>query len=495
MGKIVLLVKKSFNPNEPRDEEGRWTKLIDRAEEITDARADLLEKHIKWARANESKLTQSDHEARHRLEEHHNEAVQHEDWLRHHQQNGRASTEAYHGAPAHIKAFDPSKGIKTGDMVSVHDGGLGSGHYARVVAYHPHESDPEKDTFTLQEPGGQEQVVKCSHVSPIVQKAVSFKTLVKGYEGFDKLKGELARRPGVKNPGALAAAIGRKKYGKKKFDDAAAKGEKLDKATPTPKCPKCKAEFEWGNGKCNRCGSNKPPVFDSPEEKARYEREQGLTKAVDIDALRRVLPELRPMPGYGFLYVNTKTGAVWYDTGDDPDMSRNEFEKRLSRVRGVTSVTLAAEEPHPAGSEWVPVTKSIALKTLDEGWADLEKSFDPNQPRDAQGRWTDEQRAREIQRQDSSKSDVEAMNQAHHERMMAESRRLKRTAIRLCPNCKSGHRLFSGIKGLAHPWHCPTCGKDFDPNDTKVLKYTNEMFPAESADRGTERDIYAGGKR
>jgi hypothetical protein len=35
------------------------------------------------------------------------------------------------------------------------------------------------------------------------------------HEGFDKLKGELSHEKGVKDPGAVAAAIGRKKYGKK----------------------------------------------------------------------------------------------------------------------------------------------------------------------------------------------------------------------------------------------------------------------------------------
>jgi len=50
------------------------------------------------------------------------------------------------------------------------------------------------------------------------------------YEGFAKLKGELAHKAGVKNPGALAAAIGRKKYGKEKFQAAAAKGKKLHEA-------------------------------------------------------------------------------------------------------------------------------------------------------------------------------------------------------------------------------------------------------------------------
>jgi hypothetical protein len=36
-------------------------------------------------------------------------------------------------------------------------------------------------------------------------------------ERFAALKGKLAQRPGVTNPGALAAYIGRKKYGAKKF--------------------------------------------------------------------------------------------------------------------------------------------------------------------------------------------------------------------------------------------------------------------------------------
>lgn len=41
---------------------------------------------------------------------------------------------------------------------------------------------------------------------------------------FKKLEGQLAKEKGVKNPGALAAAIGRKKYGSKKMGQLAAKG-------------------------------------------------------------------------------------------------------------------------------------------------------------------------------------------------------------------------------------------------------------------------------
>ncbi len=40
---------------------------------------------------------------------------------------------------------------------------------------------------------------------------------------FKKLKGKLSKR-GVRNPGALAAYIGRKKYGAKKFAKLSAKG-------------------------------------------------------------------------------------------------------------------------------------------------------------------------------------------------------------------------------------------------------------------------------
>jgi hypothetical protein len=41
---------------------------------------------------------------------------------------------------------------------------------------------------------------------------------------FAKMKSKLKGK--VKNPGAVAAAIGRKKYGKKKFQSMAAKGRK-----------------------------------------------------------------------------------------------------------------------------------------------------------------------------------------------------------------------------------------------------------------------------
>lgn len=43
---------------------------------------------------------------------------------------------------------------------------------------------------------------------------------------FAALKGKLAKRPGVTNPGALAAYIGRKKYGANRMAKMSAAGRK-----------------------------------------------------------------------------------------------------------------------------------------------------------------------------------------------------------------------------------------------------------------------------
>jgi hypothetical protein len=53
-----------------------------------------------------------------------------------------------------------------------------------------------------------------------------------GYQGFAKVKASVAKDPSIRNPGAVAAAIGRKKYGKKTFQKAAAAGKSLRGAKP-----------------------------------------------------------------------------------------------------------------------------------------------------------------------------------------------------------------------------------------------------------------------
>ena len=50
------------------------------------------------------------------------------------------------------------------------------------------------------------------------------------YVGFDALKAKIAAKGGVSNPGAVAASIGRAKYGKKAFQHAAATGTTMRKA-------------------------------------------------------------------------------------------------------------------------------------------------------------------------------------------------------------------------------------------------------------------------
>ncbi len=43
---------------------------------------------------------------------------------------------------------------------------------------------------------------------------------------FAALKAKLGRKPGIRNPAALASAIGRKKFGAKKFGQLSAAGRK-----------------------------------------------------------------------------------------------------------------------------------------------------------------------------------------------------------------------------------------------------------------------------
>lgn len=52
------------------------------------------------------------------------------------------------------------------------------------------------------------------------------------YVGFAKLTADLGKQKGVTDPKGLAAAIGRAKYGKKKFQKAAASGTKMEHMMP-----------------------------------------------------------------------------------------------------------------------------------------------------------------------------------------------------------------------------------------------------------------------
>jgi len=61
----------------------------------------------------------------------------------------------------------------------------------------------------------------------LMEELSALKVVSEKYAGFSKTVGALKKQGGVKNPEALAASIGRKKYGKEKFQKAAATGTKL----------------------------------------------------------------------------------------------------------------------------------------------------------------------------------------------------------------------------------------------------------------------------
>ncbi len=54
------------------------------------------------------------------------------------------------------------------------------------------------------------------------------------YQGFKAVEASAAAS-GARNPAAVAAAVGRKKYGAKKFQEAAAKGKKMKGMRPRKK--------------------------------------------------------------------------------------------------------------------------------------------------------------------------------------------------------------------------------------------------------------------
>jgi hypothetical protein len=52
------------------------------------------------------------------------------------------------------------------------------------------------------------------------------------YVGFSALKNKLSHESGIRNPGAVAAAIGRKKYGEQKMAKASSFGRENPGAKP-----------------------------------------------------------------------------------------------------------------------------------------------------------------------------------------------------------------------------------------------------------------------
>jgi hypothetical protein len=76
-------------------------------------------------------------------------------------------------------------------------------------------------------------------------KGESEKPMNKKYEGFKEVE-ESAAKSGASDPGAVAAAIGRKKYGKEAFQHAAAAGKKMGKSDEEGHNPDAKADADLG---------------------------------------------------------------------------------------------------------------------------------------------------------------------------------------------------------------------------------------------------------
>lgn len=81
-----------------------------------------------------------------------------------------------------------------------------------------------QNMFSAQEPVVEEEVQADIEAIGLTEEEIQ--ELTEKYMGFEKTTAALAAR-GAKNPKALAAWIGRKKYGKSKFQKAAAAGKKL----------------------------------------------------------------------------------------------------------------------------------------------------------------------------------------------------------------------------------------------------------------------------
>ena len=87
-----------------------------------------------------------------------------------------------------------------------------------------------------------------------------------GGGAFAALKGKLAKKPGIKNPGGLAAKIGREKYGAEQMGEMAERGK----------------ERKMAEGK----GEKKPPLLKvkppkEEEEPAKPKKGPGIAEAME----------------------------------------------------------------------------------------------------------------------------------------------------------------------------------------------------------------------
>jgi len=115
------------------------------------------------------------------------------------------------------------------------------------------------------------------------------------YMGFHALKGHLTQT-GAKSPAALAAWIGREKYGKEKFQDAAAKGKKLGEGSCNHTMEGVMCEVH-GESACptkeNDVNMQKKPKKDTKGREYLTDKKKMMDEGrIEDDAQRRAAKEL-----------------------------------------------------------------------------------------------------------------------------------------------------------------------------------------------------------
>lgn len=141
----------------------------------------------------------------------------------------------YAGEPSQAKAvFEDLAGKKAIDLLETKKVQIAKNFFGQVDEEH-HFSSGEKKPRNFHEEESDPLNTEKKHAKgkpPYKVGAFEEETVEEEkYEGFAKVKAAAAKG-GARDPGAVAAAIGRKKYGKAKFQKAAAAGKKMKGMKP-----------------------------------------------------------------------------------------------------------------------------------------------------------------------------------------------------------------------------------------------------------------------
>jgi len=127
-----------------------------------------------------------------------------------------------------------------GERKEAYRGGPKEMRYFPVVRYGPYgESEVSNDNGFKSVADAKDWAIKAAQEVGLLKKQ-------NPYMGFERLKAQL-RRKGVQDPAALAAAIGRKKYGKKAFQEMAAAGRRAARRNPEDLSNVYLRQVSWGD--------------------------------------------------------------------------------------------------------------------------------------------------------------------------------------------------------------------------------------------------------